>query len=65
MKSAVILFPSINRETDMARALHAAKGIAPHIVWHTDTTLLDVDLVVVTGGFSCGDYLSCGAISAR
>jgi phosphoribosylformylglycinamidine (FGAM) synthase-like amidotransferase family enzyme len=36
MKSAVILFPGINRETDMARALHAATGIAPHIVWHTE-----------------------------
>jgi phosphoribosylformylglycinamidine synthase subunit PurQ / glutaminase len=65
MKSAVILFPGINRETDMARALHAATGIAPHIVWHTDTTLPDVDLVVVPGGFSYGDYLRCGAIAAR
>jgi phosphoribosylformylglycinamidine synthase subunit PurQ / glutaminase len=65
MKSAVILFPGINRETDMARALHAATGIKPHIVWHTDTTLPDVDLVVVPGGFSYGDYLRCGAIAAR
>ena len=65
MKSAVILFPGINRETDMARALHAATGVKPHIVWHTDTTLPDVDLVVVPGGFSYGDYLRCGAIAAR
>jgi phosphoribosylformylglycinamidine synthase subunit PurQ / glutaminase len=65
MKSAVILFPGINRENDMARALQAATGVQPHIVWHTDTTLPDVDLVVVPGGFSYGDYLRCGAIAAR
>jgi phosphoribosylformylglycinamidine synthase subunit PurQ / glutaminase len=65
MKSAVILFPGINREHDMARALHAATGIKPHIVWHTETSLPDVDLVVVPGGFSYGDYLRCGAIAAR
>jgi phosphoribosylformylglycinamidine synthase subunit PurQ / glutaminase len=65
MKSAVILFPGINRETDMARALHAATGVKPHIVWHTETALPDVDLVVVPGGFSYGDYLRCGAIAAR
>jgi phosphoribosylformylglycinamidine synthase subunit PurQ / glutaminase len=65
MKSAVLLFPGINREHDMARALHAATGVKPHIVWHTETTLPNVDLVVVPGGFSYGDYLRCGAIAAR
>ena len=63
MKSAVLLFPGINREHDMARALHAATGVKPHIVWHTETSLPDVDLVVVPGGFSYGDYLRCGAIA--
>jgi phosphoribosylformylglycinamidine synthase subunit PurQ / glutaminase len=65
MKSAVLLFPGINREHDMARALHAATGVKPQIVWHTDAELPDVDLVVVPGGFSYGDYLRCGAIAAR
>jgi phosphoribosylformylglycinamidine synthase subunit PurQ / glutaminase len=65
MKSAVLLFPGINREHDMARALLAATGVAPHIVWHEETALPDVDLVVVPGGFSYGDYLRCGAIAAR
>ena len=41
------------------------RGVQPHIVWHTDTSLPDVDLVVVPGGFSYGDYLRCGAIAAR
>jgi phosphoribosylformylglycinamidine synthase len=65
MKSAVILFPGINRERDMARALEAVTGEKPTIVWHTETTLPKVDLVAVPGGFSYGDYLRCGAIAAR
>jgi phosphoribosylformylglycinamidine synthase I len=65
MKSAVILFPGINRERDMARALEAVTGEKPVIVWHTETTLPKVDLVAVPGGFSYGDYLRCGAIAAR
>jgi phosphoribosylformylglycinamidine synthase subunit PurQ / glutaminase len=65
MNSAVILFPGINREGDMARALESVTGKTPHIIWHTETTLPKVDLVVVPGGFSYGDYLRCGAIAAR
>ena len=65
MKSAVIVFPGINREHDMMLALEKTTGIKPYSVWHTDATLPDVDLVVVPGGFSYGDYLRCGAIAAR
>ena len=66
MKAAVLLFPGINREHDMVRALHKTTGVKPHVVWHTDTSLpKGVDLVVIPGGFSYGDYLRCGAIAAR
>ncbi len=65
MKSAVIVFPGINRETDMMRALEAITGTKSIAVWHADTELPAVDLVVVPGGFSYGDYLRCGAIAAR
>ncbi|MDE2384754.1 MAG: phosphoribosylformylglycinamidine synthase subunit PurQ [Alphaproteobacteria bacterium] len=65
MKSAVLLFPGINRESDMVQALEKTTGVKPHVVWHTETTLPKVDLVVVPGGFSYGDYLRCGAIAAR
>ncbi len=65
MKSAVVVFPGINRERDMAHALKLASGVTPHMVWHADTELPDVDVVVVPGGFSYGDYLRCGAIAAR
>ncbi len=65
MKSAVIVFPGINRERDMMMALEKTTGVKPLAVWHTEAALPDVDLVVVPGGFSYGDYLRCGAIAAR
>ena len=66
MKSAVLVFPGINREQDMARALKLVSGRDAAMVWHADTALPDgTDLVVVPGGFSYGDYLRCGAIAAR
>jgi len=66
MKSAVLVFPGINRERDMARALRLISGHEPAMVWHAETSLpKGTDLVVVPGGFSYGDYLRCGAIAAR
>ena len=66
MRSAVLVFPGINRERDMARALRLIAGREPAMVWHTDTALpAGTDLVVLPGGFSYGDYLRCGAIAAR
>src|SRR5207248_1907409 len=66
MKSAVLVFPGINRERDMARALRLISGHEPAMVWHAEASLPDgTDLVVVPGGFSYGDYLRCGAIAAR
>ena len=66
MKSAVVVFPGINRERDMARTLKLVSGVEPAMVWHADTQLpAGTDLVVIPGGFSYGDYLRCGAIAAR
>ena len=65
MRSAIVLFPGTNRERDMAAALRATSGREPAIVWHGDTDLPDVDLIVLPGGFSFGDYLRSGAIAAR
>jgi phosphoribosylformylglycinamidine synthase subunit PurQ / glutaminase len=65
MRSAIIIFPGLNRERDMARALRLVTGTQPSMVWHADTALPACDLVVIPGGFSYGDYLRCGAIAAR
>src|SRR5918912_2082743 len=66
MKSVVLVFPGINRERDMARALRLISGQEPAMVWHAEPALpAGTDLVVIPGGFSYGDYLRCGAIAAR
>jgi phosphoribosylformylglycinamidine synthase len=53
MKSAVVVFPGINRERAMARTLRLVSGSEPSMVWHADTELPQgTDLVVIPGGFS-------------
>ncbi|HEY5299621.1 MAG TPA: phosphoribosylformylglycinamidine synthase subunit PurQ [Acetobacteraceae bacterium] len=65
MRAAIVTFPGINRERDMAIALETSSGHAPRMVWHTETDLSGLDLVVLPGGFSYGDYLRCGAMAAQ
>ncbi|MDQ2764642.1 MAG: phosphoribosylformylglycinamidine synthase subunit PurQ [Pseudomonadota bacterium] len=65
MKPGIVIFPGINRERDMAIALEASFGSKPRMVWHKDTDVAGLDLVVIPGGFSFGDYLRCGAMAAH
>ncbi|MGC8525916.1 phosphoribosylformylglycinamidine synthase subunit PurQ [Acidiphilium sp.] len=65
MRAGIILFPGINRERDIAIALEASLGARPRLVWHRETDLAGLDLVVIPGGFSYGDYLRCGAMAAQ
>jgi phosphoribosylformylglycinamidine synthase len=64
MRAGIVVFPGTNRERDMAIALRGATGRAPRMVWHRETDLTGLDLVVLPGGFSHGDYLRCGAMAA-
>ena len=65
MKAAVVVFPGSNREHDVVDALERSCGHKPVLVWHRDTELPKVDLIVLPGGFSYGDYLRTGAIAAH
>jgi phosphoribosylformylglycinamidine synthase subunit PurQ / glutaminase len=65
MKSTVIVFPGSNCDRDVAVALEAVTGVKPAMVWHRDTELPAVDLIVLPGGFSYGDYLRSGAMAAH
>ncbi len=65
MKAAVIVFPGSNCDRDVAVALERSMGRPPQMIWHRDTELPDLDLIVVPGGFSYGDYLRCGAVAAH
>lgn len=65
MKAGVIVFPGSNCDRDVAVVLESVTGTAPAMVWHADSSLPDLDLIVLPGGFSYGDYLRCGAMSAK
>ena len=65
MKSAIIIFPGTNRDSDMVMALEKVSGKTPHKVWYNETDLPDADLYVLAGGFAYGDYLRAGAMAAR
>lgn len=66
MKSAVIVFPGSNCDRDAAVALERVTGQKPAMVWHKETDLPEsLDLALLPGGFSFGDYLRAGAMAAR
>jgi len=66
MKAAVVVFPGSNCDRDCAVAVERSTGASVDRVWHQETDLPDgVDLIVLPGGFSYGDYLRCGAMAAQ
>jgi phosphoribosylformylglycinamidine synthase len=65
MKSAVVVFPGSNCDRDAAVALERVSGEKPMMVWHAESALPEVDLVVLPGGFAYGDYLRCGAMAGQ
>ncbi len=66
MKAAVVVFPGSNCDRDCAVAVERSVGAAVDMVWHGDSQLPDgLDLIILPGGFSYGDYLRCGAMAAQ
>lgn len=63
MNFGVIVFPGANCDRDIAYILRDILGQPTRMVWHEDSDLSGLDVVVVPGGFSYGDYLRCGAIA--
>jgi len=65
MKAAVIVFPGSNCDRDCKVAIERSTGAQVDMVWHGETALPDgLDLIVLPGGFSYGDYLRCGAMAS-
>lgn len=65
MKAAVIVFPGSNCDRDCKTAIERSTGAKVSMVWHQEAALpADLDLIVLPGGFSYGDYLRCGAMAA-
>jgi phosphoribosylformylglycinamidine synthase I len=66
VKAAVVVFPGSNCDRDCAVAVERSTGARVEMVWHQATELPDgLDLIVLPGGFSYGDYLRCGAMAAQ
>jgi len=66
MSAAVIVFPGSNCDRDCKVAIERSTGERVEMVWHQETDLPDgLDLIVLPGGFSYGDYLRCGAMAAQ
>lgn len=63
MKAGVIVFPGSNCDHDAWYALNQIPGCTAEYIWHENTSLANIDAVVLPGGFAYGDYLRCGAIA--
>ena len=63
MKFGIIVFPGAYCDRDVAYVTRDILGHPTRMVWHEDSDIGDLDVVVVPGGFSYGDYLRCGAIA--
>ncbi len=63
MKFGVIVFPGSNCDRDMATVTQGLLDVDTRMIWHQETDISDIDIVVIPGGFSYGDYLRCGAIA--
>lgn len=63
MKFGVVVFPGSNCDRDVAYVTRDLLNQPTRMVWHEETDISDLDVVVIPGGFSYGDYLRCGAIA--
>ena len=63
MKAGIVRFPGSNCDEDAYHAIADHLGQEAVYLWHKDHDLQNVDLVILPGGFSYGDYLRAGAIA--
>ncbi|NMG21665.1 phosphoribosylformylglycinamidine synthase subunit PurQ [Brasilonema bromeliae] len=63
MKFGVVVFPGSNCDRDVAYVTRDLLKQPTRMVWHQETDISDVDIMIIPGGFSYGDYLRCGAIA--
>ena len=59
----IIVFPGSNCDHDAYHATKHVMGEDARFIWHEEESVGDVDVVIVPGGFSYGDYLRSGAIA--
>lgn len=63
MKFGIVVFPGSNCDRDVAWVTQGILKQPTRMIWHQETDISDIDVVVLPGGFSYGDYLRCGALA--
>ena len=63
MKFGIVVFPGSNCDRDVLTVTRDILGVPTRSVWHQETDIDDLDVIVIPGGFSYGDYLRCGALA--
>jgi phosphoribosylformylglycinamidine synthase len=63
VKVGIVVFPGSNCDHDCYEAVKATEGLKPEFIWHRETDLNEIDIIILPGGFSYGDYLRAGAIA--
>ncbi|MBF1988070.1 phosphoribosylformylglycinamidine synthase subunit PurQ [Fischerella thermalis] len=63
MKFGIVVFPGSNCDRDVAYVTRDILEQPTRMVWHQDRDIADLDVIILPGGFSYGDYLRCGAIA--
>ncbi len=63
LKFGVLVFPGTNCDRDTHWVAQNVMEQEARYIWHTDSDISDIDVILVPGGFSYGDYLRAGAIS--
>ncbi|MCB0354451.1 MAG: phosphoribosylformylglycinamidine synthase subunit PurQ [Bdellovibrionales bacterium] len=63
MKVGIVRFAGTNCEQDVDSCYRELLGCETQYIWHRESSLPHVDLLVLPGGFSFGDYLRCGALA--
>lgn len=65
MKTGIVVFPGSNCDHDCEKAIRLVAKSQTVFLWHKDTDLKGVDVIILPGGFSYGDYLRCGAMASH
>lgn len=63
VKIGVVVFPGSNCDHDAHYVSETIMGQDARLIWHKEGSIGNVDIVILPGGFSYGDYLRCGAIA--
>jgi phosphoribosylformylglycinamidine synthase len=62
-KFGVVVFPGSNCDHDAHYVAGTILQQEARLIWHKESSLGDLDVVILPGGFSYGDYLRCGALA--